>query len=49
MVNAKKLRGIIAENGKTQADVANMIVYLLSDAAKWITAQDYIIDCGVGL
>ena len=25
MVNAKKLRGIIAENGKTQADVANMI------------------------
>lgn len=31
------------------SDVANMIVYLLSDAAKWITAQDYIIDCGVGL
>ena len=25
MVNAKKLRGIIAENGKTQADIANMI------------------------
>lgn len=30
-------------------DVANMIVYLLSDAAKWITTQNYIIDCGVGL
>ena len=28
-------------------DVANMIVYLLSDAAKWITRQNYIIDCGV--
>lgn len=27
-------------------DVANMIVFLLSDKAKWITAQDYIIDCG---
>ena len=31
------------------ADVANMIVYLLSDAAKWITTQNYIIDCGVHL
>lgn len=28
-------------------DVANMIVYLLSDAAKWITTQNYVIDCGV--
>lgn len=28
------------------SDVANMVVFLLSDAAKWITAQDYIIDCG---
>ena len=28
-------------------DVANMIVYLLSDDAKWITTQNYIIDCGV--
>ncbi len=27
-------------------DVANMVVYLLSDAAKWITTQNYIIDCG---
>ena len=27
-------------------DVANMIVYLLSDKAKWLTAQNYIIDCG---
>jgi len=27
-------------------DVANMIVYLLSDRAKWITTQNYIIDCG---
>lgn len=29
------------------SDVANMIVYLLSEQAKWITAQNYIIDCGV--
>ena len=28
------------------SDVANMIVYLLSDKAKWITAQNYVIDCG---
>ena len=28
-------------------DVANMIVYLLSDAGKWITTQNYVIDCGV--
>lgn len=28
------------------SDVANMIVYLLSKQAKWITAQNYIIDCG---
>lgn len=27
-------------------DVANFIVYLLSDKAKWITFQNYIIDCG---
>ena len=27
-------------------DVANMIVFLLSDKAKWITSQNYIIDCG---
>lgn len=28
-------------------DVANMIIYLLSDKAKWVTAQNYIVDCGV--
>ena len=28
-------------------DVANMITYLLSDKAKWITSQNYLIDCGV--
>lgn len=27
-------------------DVANMVVYLLSDEAKWVTAQNYVIDCG---
>ena len=27
-------------------DVASMIVFLLSDKAKWITSQNYIIDCG---
>lgn len=27
-------------------DVARMIAYLLSDDAKWITTQNYIIDCG---
>ena len=28
-------------------DVANMIVYLLSNKAKWIASQNYVIDCGV--
>lgn len=27
------------------SDVANMVVFLLSDKAKWLTGQDYIIDC----
>lgn len=27
------------------SDVANMVAYLLSDDAKWITGQNYIIDC----
>lgn len=27
-------------------DVANVIVFLLSDKSKWINAQNYIIDCG---
>lgn len=27
-------------------DVANMVCYLLSDDAKWVTAQNYVIDCG---
>ena len=27
-------------------DVSNLIVYLLSNEAKWITSQNYIIDCG---
>lgn len=31
----------------TVEDVANFVVYLLSDRAKWITAQNYIVDCGV--
>lgn len=30
----------------TVLDVANMVVYLLSDRAKWITVQNYVIDCG---
>lgn len=28
------------------SDVANFAVFLLSDSAKWITAQNYVIDCG---
>lgn len=28
------------------SDVANMVVFLLSDKAKWITGQNYVIDCG---
>lgn len=28
-------------------DVANMISYLLSSKAKWISRQNYVIDCGV--
>ena len=31
--------------GKPQ-DVANMIAFLLSDKTEWITAQNYLIDCG---
>ena len=27
-------------------DVSNMIIYLLSSKSEWITAQNYIIDCG---
>lgn len=27
-------------------DVANTVVYLLSDQSKWTTSQNYIIDCG---
>ncbi len=27
-------------------DVANMIVFLLSNKTKWITTQNYVIDCG---
>lgn len=30
----------------TVSDVANMVVYLLSEQARWITAQNYIVDCG---
>lgn len=29
------------------SDVANLVIYLLSDKAKWITAQNYVVDCGV--
>jgi len=28
------------------SDVANMAVFLLSDKAKWLTEQNYTIDCG---
>ena len=28
------------------SDVANVIAFLLSDKTEWITAQNYIIDCG---
>ena len=28
------------------SDVANMVIYLLSEQAKWITAQNYHLDCG---
>ena len=27
------------------SDVANLIVFLLSDKAKWITGQNYVVDC----
>ena len=29
------------------SDVANAVTFLLSEQSKWITAQNYIIDCGV--
>lgn len=28
------------------SDVANMVIYLLSEQSRWITAQNYIVDCG---
>lgn len=28
-------------------DVANMIIFLLSDKAKWLSRQNYTIDCGI--
>ena len=28
------------------SDAANLIVFLLSDKAGWITGQNYILDCG---
>ena len=31
----------------TVPDVANVVAFLLSDKSRWITAQNYIIDCGV--
>lgn len=30
----------------TVPDVANMVAYLLAEQSHWITAQNYIIDCG---
>lgn len=30
----------------TVPDVANMVTYLLAEQSHWITAQNYIIDCG---
>lgn len=29
------------------SDAANLIVFLLSDKAEWITTQNYILDCGM--
>ena len=28
------------------ADAAELAVFLLSKKSKWITAQDYVLDCG---
>ena len=27
------------------ADVANLVTFLLSNKAKWITGQNYVVDC----
>ena len=45
LVNEKEERKYPLGFGEVE-DVANMIVYLLSDSAKWVAAQDYVIDCG---
>lgn len=29
------------------SDVANAVVFLLSEQSRWITAQNYVVDCGV--
>jgi len=31
----------------TVPDVANMIVYLLAQESHWISAQNYVMDCGI--
>lgn len=31
----------------TVADVAQMVAFLLSSASKWISAQNYTVDCGI--
>ena len=31
----------------TVPDVANMVVFLLSERAKWISGQNYVMDCGM--
>lgn len=52
MIQTEEIKGFVEERlskyplGLGQVDdVANFIVFLLSDKAKWITGQDYIIDC----
>lgn len=29
------------------SDVANMVVYLLAEQSRWISGQNYVIDCGI--
>lgn len=31
----------------TVPDIANMVVFLLSERAKWISGQNYVMDCGM--
>lgn len=47
-LNADKMRYPLKRYGRPE-DIAYMAIYLLSDAASWVTGQDFVIDGGISL